>query len=135
MSAEYVFSKTGTQDETRVTERIVVDGKVQEISPKLVFTQEGGGDSDNLFVPLVLNFDASASRVRSGKIAQFIYDFGEGKAISEGPAITQYRYTIPGTYTIKLTVQKDDGTKASTSRSIVVKALPKKVDIKTSVSS
>lgn len=135
MSAEYVFTKTGTSEETRVTERIVVDGKVQEISPKLSFTQEGGGDSDSLFVPLIMNFDASASRVRSGKIAQFIYDFGEGKGSSEGGAVAQYRYTIPGSYTIKLTVQKDDGTKASTTRSIVVKDLPKKLELKSSVSS
>jgi PKD repeat protein len=135
VTVNYVFAKTGTDEETTIVEKIILDGKAQEITPKLVMTAEGGAESDSLFAPLNISFDASASRVRSGRIAQFFYDFGEGRGTSEGGAVAEYRYTIAGVYTVKLTVQKDDGSKASITRQIVIKEIPKKLNIGSSVSS
>jgi PKD repeat protein len=135
VAVNYVFAKTGTTDEILVVEKIILDGKSREITPKLIMTAEGDAQSDSLFAPLNISFDASASRVRAGKIAQFFYDFGEGRGTSEGGAVTEYRYTIPGVYTVKLTVQKDDGSKDSITRQIVIKEMPKKLSISSSVSS
>lgn len=46
-----------------------------------------------------------------------------------------YQYNVAGDYTVKLTVMKDDGTKAEVSRKIIVKDVPKKISISSSVSS
>ena len=44
-------------------------------------------------------------------------------------------YDTPGEYTVTLTVVKDDGTKDTTNRVIIVKSIPKQVNIESSVSS
>jgi PKD repeat protein len=135
VTVNYIFAKTGTTDEISVVEKIIIDGKSREITPKLIMTAEGGAESDSLFAPLNISFDASASKVRSGRIAQFFYDFGEGRGTAEGGAVSEYRYTIPGVYTVKLTVQKDDGSKDAITRQIVIKEMPKKLSVSSSVSS
>ncbi len=95
VTVQYIFVKTGTTEEVSVTEKIVLEGKAKEIMPALSMSSEGQADLDNLYAPARITFDASASRVRSGKIAQFIFDFGEGKPASEGEAVKTYQYTIP----------------------------------------
>jgi PKD repeat protein len=45
-----------------------------------------------------------------------------------------YRYAIPGEYTVKLTVVKTTGEKESTSRNIIIKEIPRKLELSSSVS-
>lgn len=79
----YVFVNKITKAETQVSEKIVIEGKSKEIVPSLLISSLGNDSLDNLFATVDVKFDASASKVRSGKISQFIYDFGEGKPPSE----------------------------------------------------
>ncbi len=130
----YVFAKIGTGDETKVTEKITIEGKSREIVPSLQISSNGNDTLDDLYATVDVKFDASASKVRSGKISQFIYDFWEGKPSSEGEAVKMYRYSIPGEYTVKLTVVKTDGDKESISRQLVIKELTKKLEIESLVS-
>lgn len=130
----YVFVNKITKVETQVSEKIVIEGKSKEIVPSLLISSLGNDSLDNLFATVDVKFDASASKVRSGKISQFIYDFGEGKPASEGEGVKIYRYTIPGEYTVKLTVVKTTGEKESVSRNIIIKEIPRKLELSSSVS-
>jgi PKD repeat protein len=130
----YVFVKVGTTEETKATEKIIIEGKSREIVPILEVASDGNNALDNLYATVDVKFDASGTMVRSGKIAKFVFDFGEGKPLSEGEAVKIYRYTIPGEYTVKLTVVKTDGAKESISRKLVVKELAKKLEIESGIS-
>ena len=130
----YIFTRAWLADDFRVNERIVIEGKSKEIAPIMKISTIEGDTIDNLYVPVDVTFDASSSKVRTGKISQFIYDFGEGKEPSEWEAIKTYRYTIAGEYTVKLTAVKEDGTKETISQKIIIKDMPKKLEIWTSVS-
>lgn len=132
--ATYVFVRNGTNEEVKVTERVILEGKSREIMPALQISSMGNDDLDNLFATVDVKFDASASKVRTGKISQFIYDFGEGKTPSEGEAVKIYRYAIPGEYTVKMTAVKNDGTKESVSRKLIIKEIPRKLELSSSVS-
>lgn len=134
ITGTYVFVKVGTTSEVRVVERVIIEGKSQEIAPSLQISSLGNDALDDLFATVDVKFDASASKVRSGKISQFIFDFGEGKPPSEGEAVKMYRYTIPGKYTVKMTVVKTDGTQQSISRNLVIKEIPRKLELGSSVS-
>ncbi len=134
VAVTYVFVKPGTTNEVRVPEKIIIEGRTQEIVPSLQISSLGNDSLDGLFAEVDVKFDASASKVKTGKISQFIFDFGEGKPPSVGEAVKTYRYAIPGNYTIKLTVVKTDGGEQSISRTLVIKELPKKLEIWSSVS-
>lgn len=129
VAVTYVFVKPGTTNEVRVPEKIIIEGRTQEIVPSLQISSLGNDSLDGLFAEVDVKFDASASKVKTGKISQFIFDFGEGKPPSVGEAVKTYRYAIPGNYTIKLTVVKTDGGEQSISRTLVIKELPKKLEI------
>jgi len=68
--------------------------------------------------PLLVRFDASASRDPDGRIVSFAWDFGDG-AIAAGASV-QHVFTAPATYAVILTVANDDGTTDETRRSVVV---------------
>ncbi|MCB9804148.1 PKD domain-containing protein [Candidatus Peribacteria bacterium] len=88
------------------------------------------------FAPVTLTVDASASNVRSGRIAKYLFDFGENKPpVDESKAVQTYIYDRPGEYSVVLTIVKDDGTKASIKRTIIVNTPPKNLSISRSLSS
>ncbi len=95
---------------------------------------EGENDLDNLYAPARIRFDGSSSKAKTGGISKFIYDFGEGRAPSEGDAVQTYEYRIPGEYIVKLTAVTDGGERAIQSRKIIIKEIPKKVGITSSIS-
>jgi PKD repeat protein len=64
-----------------------------------------------------------------------MYDFGEGKWFIEGDAIQDYHYNFPGEYTITFVVVQDNGVREKSSRKIVLKDIPKRILLNTSVSS
>ncbi len=133
ITVTYSFKKRWTEQILTASEKIVIEGKKSEIVPKMSIVPENG-NIDGMYAPIRITFDASASSVREGKIAKFIYDFGEGKPASEWDAVQLYQYNVAGNYTITLTVMKDDGTKAQISRAITIKDIPKQMIISPSVS-
>jgi chitodextrinase len=136
VDVSYAFEKIGGKESnTIVNERIIIEWKTPEIVPKMDISPIGQGDIDNLFAPVSITFDASASKVKTGTISQFIYDFGEWKEPSEWEAVKTYLYSIPGEYTVSLTVVKDDGSKSKVSRKLIVKNAPKKLSLAASISS
>jgi PKD repeat protein len=127
--AKYVFLHRASEDRLEVQERILFEAEKKDLAAQMTFVQESE------YAPSTIKFDGSASRTKEGTITKFIYDFGAGKPPAEGDAIQTYRYDMPGEYTVTFTVVKDDGSKDSVSRKIVLKDLPKSLKINTSVSS
>jgi len=78
--------------------------------------------------PLQVNFDASASHDPDGNIVQYSWDFGDGRTGS-GRTVSHV-YTRSGTFLIKLTVRDNSGGTDTKSKSIVVLALFKPLNIK-----
>ena len=72
--------------------------------------------------PLVVTCDASLSFDADGKIAKYIWDFGDGhKAF--GPMVS-HTYAKPGTYTVTLRVYDEDGLSDTRSLQVTVKPRP-----------
>ena len=64
-------------------------------------------------------FDASASSDADGPIRGYNWDFGDDSAQDTGQVVT-HTYTVPNTYTVKLTVVDDVGAAISTTQSVHV---------------
>ena len=54
-------------------------------------------------------FDGSASSDPDGTVARYDWNFGDGTTLANGGAKPTHTYTIPGTYTVALTVTDDAG--------------------------
>ena len=72
-------------------------------------------------VPLIVNFDASASTYNEGSIVSYEYDFGDGTEPFIGGSKLSFRYMEVGTYQAEVTVVGDDGSRDSQSIQIVVR--------------
>jgi PKD repeat protein len=70
-----------------------------------------------------ITFDASSSTDPDGRIIEYNWNDGcENTTATSCPVIT-YTYTIPGSYTVTLTVTDDDGTTDTTSKIITVEGI------------
>lgn len=129
VQVRYTFTDKEKNISSAISEKIIFDSGKKDINLALKLTQ------DSEYVPATVHVDGSASIPKQGTITKFIYDFGEGRGPVEGDAVQDYRYNFSGEYTITLTVVRDDGTKELFSRKIVLKDIPKRIVINTSVSS
>lgn len=134
VQVRYVFFNQIREERSETSERIVFEGKKRDLVADLTITSDDS-DGENFYAPTTIKFDGSASKTKNGSITKFIYDFGLGRAPAEGDAIQTIRYDNPGEYQVSLTVVKDDGSKDITTRKIVIKDVPKRLVINSSVSS
>lgn len=89
--------------------------------------------SDSEYVPALVAFDASLSKVQNDNIVKFIYDYWDG-VVEERDAINPWhRYLKEWNYTVKLTIITKNGKEYSTSKSLVLKSFEAQVKIKTSM--
>ena len=66
----------------------------------------------------LLSFNANASSDVGGRIVSYAWDFGNSKK-AEGAAVTS-QYTLPGEYTIRLTVKDNNGAETTAVQTIIV---------------
>lgn len=128
-SVRYTFTNSEKNITATLSEKVIFEPEKRDIALTLKLTQ------DSEYAPATIHVDGSASIPKEGKIVKFMYDFGEGRGPIEWDAIQDYRYIFPGEYTITFIVVRDDGTKEQSSRKIILKDIPKRVVINTSVSS
>ena len=58
--------------------------------------------------PLEVTLDGSHSTDPQGQIFEYLWDFGDGSGVGEGPTVTHV-YSYPGTYTVTLVVTGPSG--------------------------
>ena len=122
--------ETNRWEKDTIVQKIIIESSAQAMNPIMEL------HTSNNFAPVTLTVDASASNVRSGRIAKYLFDFGENKPpVDESKAVQTYIYDRPGEYSVVLTIVKDDGTKASIKRTIIVNTPPKNLSISRSLSS
>lgn len=71
------------------------------------------------YAPLVVDFDASGSTDSDGSIVQYDWDFGD--ELSSSGSIVSHTYSIPGSYTVVLTVTDDKGAVDTSTAAIEVR--------------
>ncbi|MEU6041042.1 LamG-like jellyroll fold domain-containing protein [Actinomadura sp. NPDC047616] len=69
---------------------------------------------------MTCTFDATGSSDSDGTIAQYAWDFGDGKTGTGANA--SHTFTTPGEHTVKLTVTDDDGATGETLRTVTVRS-------------
>jgi len=73
-----------------------------------------------------VSFDSSASQPNGGYIVSYVWDFGDGTTPSSTPYQTiTHRFVTAGTYSVTLNVTNSGGVVGTTSKSIVVRGLPR----------
>jgi PKD repeat protein len=114
----HVFDKPGSYEVVlKVTDEAGVANSTAEAVQKVRINQapiaEAGADMIvALNTPQALaRFDGSKSRDPDGKVIRYEWDFGDGT--KDVGIKTEHLYTKPGTYTVKLTVTDDSGTRNS----------------------
>lgn len=129
ITVQYTFESKLKNNTEKLTETIIINWIKKEIDTKLKIT------SDSSYAPTIVHFDWSASEVREWSIAKYTYDFGDWKPSIDSDAKIDYKYNFPGEFTVKLTVTKDDWTKESLEKKIILKWISKKLIINSSLSS
>lgn len=110
-SVDGAVSGTGSFDLTFQAAPVIKAGS-GNVVPKMTVSPRIGA------APLAVDFDASASTVVQGTIADYAWDFGDG-ATGFGPT-GSHTYTQPGTYTAAVTVTDSAGSAAQATKSVVV---------------
>ncbi len=110
-------------------DRIAVVGIQRAIDVRVKITP------DDNYAPANVRFDASGSKVQTGDIRKFIYDFGDGKTYEGEGVVTTYRYANPGEYKITVTAVTDKGLRASRSYILLLKKPQETVSIVPSIAS
>jgi len=103
------------QGATGSTTRIIqVNTSGENASPIASFT----ASATSGVAPLAVDFNASGSSDPDGSIASYNWAFGDG---TTGTGVTtSHTYSIPGTYTARLTVTDNEGAKSNASQVISV---------------
>jgi phosphatidylserine/phosphatidylglycerophosphate/cardiolipin synthase-like enzyme len=70
-----------------------------------------------------ITFDASSSTYPAGRIIEYNWNNGCGNTTATTCPVITHAYTIPGSYTVTLTVTDDDGTTDTTSKIITVEGI------------
>ncbi len=88
---------------------------------------------DSEYVPALVTFDASLSKVQNDDIVKFIYDYGDWVSEERDAINPGHRYLKEGNYTVKLTIVTKKWKEYSTSKSLVLKSFEATAKIKVSM--
>ena len=129
--ARYEFTSTkDATDKEYLNETVILDSREKSFTANMKITQ------NSEYAPARVRVDASSSNTTSGRIAKFVFNFGEkGHQDAEGDAVQEYQYSFPGEYDVTVTAVKDTGEKVSTTQKLILKERGRSVMINTSVSS
>ena len=128
----YTFTDLGVDGKTIPIlhiDHIAVVGVQKPIDVRVKITP------DDDYAPASVRFDASGSKIQTGDIRKFIYDFGDGNTYDGEGVVTTYRYTKPWEYKITVTAVSDTGARASKSYTLILKKPQETVHIAPSIAS
>lgn len=129
-SARYTFEDKTINGEIQrqiYVDKIIVRWEQKSLDVRVKITP------DHDYAPALVHFDATGSKTQKGEIRQFFYEFWDGKK-TEGEAILDYRYTVPGQYTIRITAVTNTGERATKEYVLIIKKPQEVVQIRPSIS-
>ncbi len=119
--AEYAWAAPGVYEVTlTVIDDSGTQSATQSTSYEVIVNTRPTADAgpDQFVTASDVLFDGSASRDIDGKIARYVWEFGDGRG-AEG-ATPRHFYTSPGVYEVALTVTDDSGAPQSSHRDTMV---------------
>lgn len=126
--AEYAWAKPGVYRVVlAVTDNSGTTSATQHVAYEVIVNTRPVADAgvDQFVTASDVQFDGGGSRDIDGQIAQYLWDFGDGRT-GQGPRPV-HSFARPGTYDVALTVQDDSGAPQSSHRDtmkVVVNAAP-----------
>lgn len=128
ITVNYKFKNLRISDDIiDVKEEIFIEAIKKDVDINFTIKQ------DSEYVPTIIWFDASKSKIKDANISKFIWNFGDGTSTTWDAIIEGHRYLKDWNYTVTLDVITADWRKFSTSRKLVLKPKAQKVKIKTSL--
>jgi len=89
---------------------------------------------DTEYVPAIVKFDASKSKVKNDNIVKFIFNYWDWTWDQEGDSINPgHKYVRAGDYTVKLRVVTEKGKEYSIDKKLILKPKPQKAEISVSM--
>jgi PKD repeat protein len=92
---------------------VKVRGDLQAPIPAFVYSPESP-----VFIDVEITFDASASTAPGSTLTAWDWDFGDGTTGTG--TVVRHRYTMPGLYTVRLTVENAEGVVRSVEQTLEV---------------
>lgn len=90
--------------------------------------------SEEEYVPVTIQFDASKSEIKDENITKFIYDYWDWTEPEERDAVNRWhKYTVPWDYTITLTAITATWKEYSITKKLILKPRPQLAQIKVSM--
>ena len=123
VSAGHTYNAAGvyTVTLTVTDDNGATDSTSQLVIANIAPVADVQADAAEGIVDFTLNVDASASSDAFGSIVSYAWDFGDGGSASG--AVASHLYTVPGEYTVTLTVTDNHG--ATDTATVPFVALPK----------
>lgn len=124
----YYFESKIKKDSQIIWEKINIEAWKKDIEMNLKIDQE----SD--YAPTTVHFDWSATAAKEWKIVKFTYDFWEWREPLNWDAKQDYRYKYPWEYKVTFTATKEDWTKDTIVKNVILKEQSKDITINSSIS-
>lgn len=129
INSTYTFSNIKDPKEKIIKETIYINSLKKEALLDLEIKP-----SEEEYVPITIQFDASKSEIKDENITKFIYDYWDWTKPEERDAVNKWhRYTIPWEYDITLTVITSNWKKYSITKKLILKPRPQITKIKVSM--
>lgn len=122
IEGSYSFKKSTDGSIETAKDIVIIDIERKSLMPRIKTMMS----SD--YTPSIVTIDASESESVYGEIKKFIFDFWEGKTPAEGDAIQTYEYVTPWEKEITVTIIAENGEKATTKKTIILKDEARKID-------
>jgi len=129
ITAKYTFKNLKDSSLKELIDTIYIDPIKKDVLLDLEINP-----SEENYVPVVIKFDASKSQIKNENIVKFIYDYWDWTTPEERDAVNQWhKYTVPWTYTIKLTAITSSWNNYSITKNLVLKSKPQLAKIEASM--
>lgn len=129
INVTYTFKSIKDSSEKVIKETIYINSIKKEALLDLEIKP-----SEEEYVPVTIQFDASKSEIKDENITKFIYDYWDWTAPEERDAVNRWhKYTVPWDYIITLTAVTATWKEYSITKKLILKPRPQLAQIKVSM--
>lgn len=129
INVEYTFKNIKDSTEKTIKDTIYINSIKKDALLDLEIKP-----SEEEYVPITIQFDASKSEIKDENITKFIYDYWDWTPPEERDAVNKWhKYTVPWNYNIVLKVVTASWKEYSISKKLILKPRPQLAKIKVSM--